>query len=165
VGGGHSEYESYDLAMYFAAHHTRIDSWDKRNKKGYFFMSGDEPCYPKLFAKWVKNVVGDDIPSDVPLANVVEDLKKRYHPFFLIPDPGRAGVQPFWKTHFGEAAIVLAEPGDVCPVAAGAVAILEGVVPNLDALVGSMKKHGLDDARVNRVAAAMRPWASSIGKG
>lgn len=165
VGGGYSQFESYDLAMYFAAHHTRIDSWDKRKKKGYFFMSGDEPCYPNLSAEWVKDLIGDELPADVPLAVVVDDLKKRFHPFFLIPDPGRAAVHPFWKTHFGEAAMVLAEPGDVCPVAAGAVALLEGAIPNLAALGASLRKHERDEDRVSRVLDAMRPWAKSIGKG
>lgn len=165
VGGGHSEFESYDLAMYFAAHHTRIDSFDKRQKKGYFFMSGDEPCYPQLFARWVESVIGDKVPSDAPLANVVADLKKKYQPFFLIPDPGRSGVLPFWKNHFGEAAMVLGDPADVCAVAAGAVALSENVVPNLDALAASLGKHGMAAARVTRIVHAMRPWAKSVGKG
>jgi hypothetical protein len=165
VGGGHSAFESYDLAMYFAAHHTRIDSFDKRQKKGYFFMSGDEPCYPSLRKDWVKNVIGDDLPANVPLAQVVADLKKKYHPFFLIPDPGRKGVAPFWKTHFGEAAIVLSSPADVCAVAAGAVALQEGVVPDLAALGASLAQHGMAAARVGSITSALGAWAKSIGKG
>jgi len=164
VGGGYSEFESYDLAMYFAAKHTRLDSFEKRGKKGYFFMSGDEPCYPSLLASFVTDVIGDALPADLPLANVVADLKKSYHPFFLIPDPGRAGVAPFWKSHLGEAAIVLAEPGDVCPVSAGAIAINEGFVPSVGAFGELLGKQGLDAARVGRIADALRPWAKSVGK-
>jgi hypothetical protein len=161
ISGGYSEYESYDLAMYFAAHHTALDSWEKRQKKGYFFMSGDEPCYPNMFASFVSNVIGDALPADVPLANVVADLKKTYHPFFLIPDPGRAGVAPFWKEHLGEAAIVLADPADVCAVSAGAVAINEGLVSGVDAFAALLGKQGLPAARIAAIGNALRPWAAS----
>ena len=165
VGGGYSEFESYDLAMYFAARHTKLDSLEKRGKKGYFFMSGDEPCYPSMFASFVSEVIGDSLPSDVPLADVVADLKKTYHPFFLIPDPGRGGVAPFWKKHFGEAAIVLADPADVCAVAAGAIAISEGFVPGLDGLGASLARHGMASERIARITGAMQAWARSIGQG
>jgi hypothetical protein len=163
IGGGYSEYESYDLAMWFAAHKTRIDSYDERGKKGYFFMSGDEPCYPQLFASFVDTVIGEKLPGDLPLANVVADLRKMYHPFFLIPDPGRGGVAPFWRAHFGEAAMVLGAPEDVCAVAAGAIAIHEGVLPSLDALAKTLAQHMKAD-RIDRIRSAMKAWAKSIGK-
>ena len=166
MGGGASEYESYDLAFYFAAHHTKMDCWEKRKKKGYFFMSGDEPCYPSLKAEWVADFVGDKLPGDVPLDRVIADLEKTFHAFYLIPDPTRgANVSPFWKKFLGERAIVLASPEDTCPVAAGAVALSEGAVPNVGALGVRLKGAGLSADRASRVVAALTPWATSIGKG
>jgi len=45
-GGGNNK-ESYDLPYYYAAYHTSIDCFEKRNKKGYIFTIGDElpPSY------------------------------------------------------------------------------------------------------------------------
>src|SRR3954454_732112 len=43
-GGGHIT-ESYELAMYFMARHTSMDCLDKRNKRGYLFIIGDEMPY------------------------------------------------------------------------------------------------------------------------
>lgn len=40
--------ESYELAMYFMARHTSIDCYEKRGKRGYLFMIGDELAYPKV---------------------------------------------------------------------------------------------------------------------
>lgn len=165
MGGGASAYESYDLAFYFAAHHTKLDSHDKRGKKGYFFMTGDEPCYDKLNAGWVKQFVGDTLKEDVPVGKVIRDCGDLYHSFFLIPDPGRGKqVAPYWRSFLGEQTIVLGDPSDTCAVAAGIVALSEGRVKNLDAVGKKLADGGLDKARVARVIAAMKPWASSIGK-
>src|SRR5918993_986609 len=45
-GGGGQKTESYELMLYVAARHTAIDCWDKRSRKGYLFMIGDELAYP-----------------------------------------------------------------------------------------------------------------------
>jgi hypothetical protein len=165
MGSGASQYESYDLALYFAAHHTRLDSLEKRGKKGYLFMTGDETCYPELSSAWVREYIGDELPADVPLAQVVADVKHTYHPFYLVPDPQRGlHVAPFWKQHLGEQTIVLAGPENTCPAAAGIIALAEGVVPDLAALGARLGASGLAAERVERVTRALAPWAGSIGK-
>lgn len=165
MGGGTTAYESYDLAFYFAAHHTRLDSLEKRGKKGYLFMTGDEPCFPTLNAGWVKQFLGDELSADVPLRQVIADCRNTYHPFFVIPDANRATtVGKFWRDLLGENAIALATPEDTCPVAAGIVALQEDAVADLGALSKRLVASGMDAARVDRVATAIAPWASSIGK-
>ncbi len=164
MGGGASEFESYDLAMYFAAHHTRMDGWEKRKKKGYFFMTGDEPCYPTLNAQWVKQFVGDELPANVPFAQVVAELSATFHPFFLVPDAGRFKTcGAFWRQHLGAGAIALAGPEDTCLVAASIVAIIEGAVPGLGALSEQLLKIGYMPERVTRIAAALREWSVANG--
>jgi hypothetical protein len=166
MGGGASGYESYDLAFYFAAHHTKMDCWEKRRKKGYFFMTGDEPCYPALKAEWVEQFVGDKLPADVPLARVVSDLDRTFYAFYLVPDEVRGRkVQPFWSTYFGPRCIVLQSPDDTCPVAAGAVALSEGAVHSLAALAERLGNAGLGADRITRVMKALSPYANSLGKG
>src|SRR5271166_724984 len=46
-GGGHIT-ESYELAMYFMARHTALDCFEKRGKRGYLFVIGDELPYPRI---------------------------------------------------------------------------------------------------------------------
>jgi len=58
-GGGANMGESYLLAWYFAGYHTRIDSFDKRNQKGFVFTIGDEPCLLNLPVSAVKEIMGD----------------------------------------------------------------------------------------------------------
>jgi hypothetical protein len=165
TGGGKSEFESYDLAMFWAAHHTSLDSFKNLGKKGYFFMTGDETCYPALKAQWVRQFLGDEVEADLPLADVVAELKRTYHPFFIAPDPARgARVHSFWSQHFGPGTITLAAPEDTCAVAAGAVALNEGAVLSLSALAENLTASGLSSGRVARVRAALTPYAASLGK-
>ncbi len=44
-GGGGQKTESYELAMYFMARHTAIDCLEKRGRRGYLFLIGDEMPY------------------------------------------------------------------------------------------------------------------------
>src|SRR3954451_18295602 len=44
-GGGGQLTESYELAMYFMARHASIDCFEKRRKRGYLFVIGDEAPY------------------------------------------------------------------------------------------------------------------------
>lgn len=165
MGGGQGPQESYDLAMFWASRHTHLDSVKNLGKKGYFFMTGDEVAYPTLSAKWVKEFLGDEIPADLPLAAVVAELKRTYHPFFLAPDPGRgAKVHGFWAAHFGPGTLTLAAPEDACAVAASAIALNEGAVPSLGAVCESLGASGFPAARVARVRATLTPFAASLGK-
>ncbi|MBK9264006.1 MAG: VWA domain-containing protein [Polyangiaceae bacterium] len=165
MGGGMSAYESYDLAFYFAAHHTKLDCFEKRGKKGYLFMTGDEPCYDELKSHWVKQFIGDDLSANVPLKKVIADCAALYHTFYLVPDPGRGRqVAGFWREYLGEQTIILGDPEDTCAVAAGIVALSEGCAANLEAVGAKLSGGGLDRARVARVLNAMKPWAESIGK-
>ena len=57
-GGGSNAGESYLLAWYFAGFHTKIDSFDKRKKKGFVFTVGDEPCLKNLPVSAIKDIMG-----------------------------------------------------------------------------------------------------------
>src|SRR5262245_44452644 len=45
-GGGGQLTESYELALYFIARHTAIDCYERRGRRGYLFVIGDEMPYP-----------------------------------------------------------------------------------------------------------------------
>ena len=50
-GGGGQMTESYELAMYFMARHTVTDCCEKRGRRGYLFIIGDELAYPQVKAR------------------------------------------------------------------------------------------------------------------
>lgn len=57
-GGGGNNGESYLLAWYTAAFHTKIDSFLKRKKKGVLITIGDEPCHKLVDARTIKELFG-----------------------------------------------------------------------------------------------------------
>ncbi len=151
--------ESYDLAFHFAAHHTAIDCFEKRQHKGYLFVTGDEPPYPGVRGEVVKHVIGTEV-SDAPFADVIAEAKKMYEPFFLAPDPRRYNnVKGPWRKLLGDRVIETPSPADTCAVAAGLVALGEGAVENLDHLEEQFE--AAEYPRTKDVIRALTPWAKS----
>ena len=50
-GGGGQKTESYELALYFMARHTAADCYERRGRRGYLFVIGDEMAYPRVEAR------------------------------------------------------------------------------------------------------------------
>jgi hypothetical protein len=164
-GGGGGGNESYELAMYFAARHTALDCLEKRHRRGYLFLTGDEPPNPAVSRAEVKHLIGDDLADDIPVARVIEEAQRSFEPFFLIPDPQRgAQVGRAWRTLLGDRVIVMDSPDDTGHVAAGLVSLLEGGSASLGALVDKYRASGLGQERARAVALALTPFAASIGK-
>ena len=156
-GGGRTPYESYELALYFAARNTAVDCFQKRNKKGYLFMTGDEPSYPELKRDEVKALLGEDLPGNLPTAKVIEELQRTFEAYFLIPDEGRATrVAPYWRGLLGKRTITMQSPADTCAVAAGLVALNEKLVPNAEALGKRLAQSGMAKDRVAAVVKALQ---------
>jgi len=96
AGGGGTGHESYELILYFMARHTEIDCYEKRGKKGFLFIVGDELPYERIRADLVEEFIGVDIESDIPIDVIAEELKERYHVFFLIP----TGLNAYGRSHY-----------------------------------------------------------------
>ena len=84
-GGGGQKTESYELMLYVAARHTAIDCWEKRGRKGYLFMIGDEMAYPYVRRDIVRTLIDDGLEADVPLQDAINEVRERYHLYYIIP--------------------------------------------------------------------------------
>src|SRR5688500_13709770 len=100
-GGGGQKTESYELMLYVAARHTAIDCWEKRRRKGYLFMIGDEMAYPRVKRHEVERLIGPGVQADLPVEEVVAEAMQRYHVFYVIPGGASHGgdrhVIGFWE--------------------------------------------------------------------
>jgi hypothetical protein len=135
-GGGGQMTESYELAMYFMARHTSIDCYEKRGRRGYLFIIGDEMAYPKVKAREVRNVIGDGLEADIPLRRIVTEVRRRYDTYHLMPagaaHAGDARVHRFWRDLLGQQAIELDDLDAVAETIALTVGLGEAAV-DLDA--------------------------------
>ncbi len=163
-GGGSGGNESYELAMYFAARHTDMDCVRKRNHKGYFFVTGDEPTNPNVLKNEVKHLIGDELDKDIPTRDIMRELRRSFEPFYLIPDPGRAGVKKDWEQYFEERVIVMPAPADTGYVTAALVALCESRSASLDKIIGQFTANGLAKGRAEAIAKAVEPFAKTLSR-
>jgi hypothetical protein len=164
-GGGTFGVESYELALYFAARHTAMDCWQKRHKRGYFFMTGDERPYPYVSHKEINLLIGAPLDRDIPTGQAVDELQRTFEPFFLIPDlQRRRNCERAWRDLLGDRVICMEDPVDTVDVAAGLVGLCEGVFPHLDALAQRLEKEGTPRQRLGAVMRALTPFAATLGR-
>jgi hypothetical protein len=123
-------------------------------------MTGDETAYPAVPRETVQTVLGYDPERDIPLAEVMTELKKTWEPFFLIPDQGRRGVQGEWQKSFGKNVIVMENPADTCAVSASLVALGEGIIKDAKSLEAALTKAKLAPERVRGTLTALQAWLS-----
>ena len=99
-GGGGNGGESYNLLWYFAAKHTSIDSYNKRQKKGFLFFIGDEICGAShgevLAADEIRAVFGDKDARSVSLQEAAEMAMEKYEIFHIVT--GIFRVEPSYQT-------------------------------------------------------------------
>lgn len=162
-GGGSGGNENYELAMYFAARHTALDCLEKRHRRAYLFLTGDEPPNPVVSRHEVQQLIGDELKDDVPITAMIEELQRSYEPFYLIPDPGRARkVGREWRNLLGDRVVVMESPEDTSYVAAGLVSLLEEAEPSLGAFVEKLGQAGLPARQSDRVAKSLSGFAAAL---
>jgi hypothetical protein len=141
-GGGGQMCESYELALYFMARHTSIDCWEKRGRRGYLFVIGDEMAYPQVSARQVRDVIGSDATEQVPLRRIVSEVTRMYDTYYLLPSgssyAGNSTVLEFWRGLLGQNAIDLDDLDAVCETIGLTVGLGEGAID---------LSTGLDDLR------------------
>lgn len=131
-GGGGNDFESYALPWYFAAHHTSIDSFEKRGKKGYLFTIGDEDPTPSLKATDIERVLGYRPQSDINMADLLTLASRQWEIFHLIVEEGsharshRDTVFKKWGNILGQRAIPLSDHTKLAEVIISTIQIVEG---------------------------------------
>lgn len=151
-GGGTYE-ESYELALYFMARHTAHDHWDRRGRKGYVFVIGDEHAYGEVDPKQVSDVIGDTLQAAIPLEAIIEEVKERYHVFFIIPNMTShyhdGALFEYWMRLLGQQNVLkLEDPEKVCELIASTVALCEEFIGLDDLAADDLDAGGVRDALV-----------------
>ncbi len=163
-GGGGQMKESYELAMYFMARHTELDCLAKRGRRGYLFMIGDELAYPAVKAREIRDVIGDEVAEDIPLPALIEELKRAYDVYFIIPEGAYHSADrrlvDFWRTHLGQNVIHLDDLGAVCETIALTVGLAEDAI-DLDEGLDHLREFGSDAG--SSVSRALAPLNARRG--
>jgi hypothetical protein len=153
-GGGGNDHESYALPWYFAAKHTSIDCWERRQKKGYLFTVGDELPQLTIRRDEIQHVTGTRPQAHVDVRELLREVQEKYHVFHLIATEGSyarshgSSVTRAWRDLLGNHAIELTDYKKMAQVLTSIIQVTEGATP--DAAV-----EGYDPEVRNVVTAAL----------
>ncbi len=167
-GGGGSFQESYQNALYYFANRTSIDCFEKRGKKGYLFMIGDEQAYTKVSRSELDELVGDGRQTDVTLEEIVQSVQEKYNVFFIIPKGSSYYDDPrlktFWDGLLGSQRVIkLDDPEAVCETIGLAIGLNEGTVdPDTDVMKSALKEVGATTSVVNATTKGLDAYAKSV---
>jgi hypothetical protein len=136
-GGGGNNYESYNLPWYFAALHTSIDCFEKRQKKGYLFTIGDEQAPAPLTQEQIELVTGDKAEKLLTNAELLTMVGRMYNVYHIMVGEGdyarsHAGlVRKSWTETLGQRALWLDDHTKLAEVIVSAIQINEGSDPDM----------------------------------
>lgn len=171
-GGGGGNHESYQLAAYFMARHTATDAWDKRGKRGYLFLIGDERTYRKIDRHQVERLIGDTLQEDISTEELFAELVERWDVYYLFAEQGSyevssvleksasAGEALAWRDLLGQNALVLEDASAVCETIALTIGLAEGAI-DLDEGLAHLRETGTDARAIEATGKAL----ATVGAG
>jgi hypothetical protein len=164
-GGGHIT-ESYELAMYFMARHTAIDCHEKRGRRGYLFIIGDETPYPRVKRHEVQRYLGDGPQADLPVEELIAELERTYDVYFVLPKMtqhwNNQAVHRRWVQLLGQKVLRLEDPAGICELIASTVGLAEGKV-DLEGLGADLREAGSPASVARAVGKALVSVANERG--
>lgn len=130
-GGGGNGGETPTLAAYWLAEHTATDAWEKRKKRGYAFLIGDEIALDVTAAQ-LRESIGAEAEVGVTAKEAFTAAQERWNLYFIVIDNGtaaRQGSVDFYRTLLDpEHVIVLDDATAVAETIAVQIGRVEGVV-------------------------------------
>jgi hypothetical protein len=163
-GGGGQQTESYELAIYYLARKTVTDAFEKRGKRGYAFLIGDEMPYPLVKRKEVRRIFGDHLQADLPLEQVLAEARRKWDIYFILPnmtsyynDPS---ILDCWRRLLVQNVVKLPDPAGISEMIAALVGLAEGVAGAAD-VERHLKEAGTNKKLVRAIRSALEPVADA----
>ena len=165
-GGGGNGGESYELGLYAGARCVRADAF-RDGDRGYHFTVGDDNLFSEVRAIDIQERFGVRIEDDIATEAIMAELVANWHPFFICPDPGRAGHhEANWRRYFGDHVIIAHSHEDIAVLLCGVVGLTEGTLTDLDVfdrlLAESFERQ--DPRERGRVITVLEAYAAVLGR-
>lgn len=158
-GGGGQRTESYELALYFLARKTSIDCYEKRQRRGYAFLIGDEMPYQRVKRREVESVFGDTLRHDIPLRDIVAEAQEKYEIYYILPNLTSyydcPEILDCWRELLGQNVLRLSDPVGISELIASTIGLAEDAVGWHD-LPGNLRQAGATGKVAHSVAATLK---------
>jgi hypothetical protein len=158
-GGGGQIHESYELVAYLAARHTSIDCFEKRGRRGYLCLIGDEAPYDRVSRAHVETLLGVTLEADISVHDMFAEAAQKYNVFVIRPVGGQhtsdKNITALWRDVVGhEQVLELAEPGGAAELIATQIGLCEGTT-DIDSAAKDLADHGASQALVRVVTSSV----------
>lgn len=88
-GGGGNDYESYTAAWYMGLKRTRLDCYEKQQRKGVIITMGDEPLNPYLPAYKLNDAIDATEQADIETRQLYQEASQKFDIFHIAVDSPR----------------------------------------------------------------------------
>jgi hypothetical protein len=162
-GGGGQKRESYELAMYFMARHTALDSLAERGRRGYLFLIGDEMPYQRVNPKEVRQFIGDRLTEAISTEAIIAELRRSFDVYYLMPAAagwgGDTEILTRWRELLGQNVLELDDLDAVCETIAVTVGLGEDTIDLDEGLADLVEVGSAHGATVGKALAPLRRGA------
>lgn len=127
-GGGNGS-ESYDLAWYFAGHHTYLENFEKTGKKGFLFTFGDEPApFKSLDPNDLELIFGEGEYEETSPSASLAAAQRKFSVFHIaiLKHGSTHEVMSSWTSLLGPNAIFVNDFENITDVVLATLAISNG---------------------------------------
>lgn len=124
--GYSNQFESIDLPLHFVTNRVVSDAWEKRQKKGYFFLATDD-LYPKYMTPArAKEGLNVTLQENLPFATLLEAAMTRFH-VYIVYTRGESGpLAQKWISAFPSNVICIQEVDKLAEVIVSTIQVMEG---------------------------------------
>ncbi len=168
AGGGNLG-ETPNLAWYYTIAHTVTDAWEKRHKKGYYFMIADE--VPLTITDiMVEKYIGDGEPIvDLKTEELAKKLQEQWDVYVLLIDNMTAKQQRSYKKYsdlFGSSHIIVVEnPDTIAEVIGLTIGVGEGNLAGIEEAEADLVEVGVSVHDAQKALSAVKSLIKSNAGG
>ena len=146
-GGGGNDGEMSTALAWYVANNVVTDAWDKRGKRGYLFLIGDESALPVSRSE-SREFLGESQPREIRPEDAFNAVKERWNTYFLLVDNYAANWQNSrvkYEKLLGNDHVITLETTESAPaVIASVIGISEDTV-SADSLTTDLAEAGFSN--------------------
>lgn len=164
-GGGANMGETSAIIPYYAAKYVKTDAWDKRHKKGYIFLIGDE-CALSMESNMFKKFLGETDVSDISAEDAYAMAQEKWDIYFLLINNSSARWQESEEKYSNilgkDHVMILQDTRGVSATIASIIALKEETVSK-ESLGTELAAAGFDSTAINAAKNAVSVVGSTGG--
>jgi hypothetical protein len=126
-------------------------------------LYGDEKAYPAVSKQHVATHIGDSLQESIPLRQIIAEVQRRYHFFFIFPRNASHGsdedIQNFWRNLLGQHVIFLDDENAVSETIALTIGLTEDAI-NLAEGEKDLNDVGAGHAAIDAAKKALQNYAT-----